>query len=432
MLDRAPRTGIIHGIVVQFMADRTFNKHVFLSSRHPEARLCPYTWCKFNRTKEPKAHFRYNGVWTNQKLKGEPMAHVHLTLEEDVLKELMLGKREEAVTKLLEQVFNSVLQAQATEQLNAEPYERSDERTTYRNGSRTRMLATRVGSLVLHVPKFRDGTFSTDLFSSYQRSEQALLLSLMEMVIQGVSTRKVSEITETLCGTSFSKSTVSALCEQLDPVVDAFRNRPLSQHYPFLMVDAISMKVREQHRIVSKGFLIARGVNDEGIREVLGFTVADGESEAAWNEFFLSLKERGLRDVDLVTSDDHGGLTKAIRKQFCGASWQHCQTHFSKNMLDRTPKKLQPELKVALTDLENAPDLSEATARKNQLIERYREEAPKAMALLDTRFDEITAVYSLPEPYRKRLRTSNSTPPASMKSCGAGSGSSVSSQVRPA
>src|SRR5450756_316733 len=167
------------------------------------------------------------------------------------------------------------------------------------------------------------------------------------------------------------------------------------------------MKAREQHRIVSKGFLIATSVNDEGIREVLGFTVADGESEAAWNEFFLSLKERGLEEVDLVTSDDHGGLTKAIRKQFCGASWQHCQTHFSKNMLDRTPKKLQPELKVALTDLENAPDLNEATARKNQLLERYLEQAPKAMALLDERFDEITAVYALPEPYRIRLRTSN-------------------------
>src|SRR5450756_2485241 len=335
------------------------------------------------------------------------MAQVHLTLEDDVLKELMLGKREEAVTKLLEQVFNSVLQAQATEQLNAEPYERSDERTTYRNGSRTRMLATWVGSLILHVPKFRDGTFSTDLFSSYQRSEQALVLSLMEMVIHGVSTRKISEITETLCGTSFSKSTVSALCEQLDPIVDAFRNRPLSRHYPFLVVDAIYMKAREQHWIVSKGFLIAIGVNDDGFREVLGFTVADGESEAAWNEFFLSLKERGLEEVDLVTSDDHGGLTKAIRKQFCGASWQHCQPHFSKTMLDRTPKKLQPELKVALTDLENAPDLNEATARKNQLLERYLEQAPKAMALLDERFDEITAVYALPEPYRIRLRTSN-------------------------
>jgi putative transposase len=149
------------------------------------------------------------------------MPQERLTLEDDVLKEVMLGKHEEAVTKLLEQVFNSVLQAQATEQLNAEPYERSDERTMYRNGSRTRMLATWVGSLVLHVPKFRDGTLRADLFTSYQRSEQALLLSLMEMVIQGVSTRKISEITETLCGSSFSKSTVSALCEQLDPVVDA-------------------------------------------------------------------------------------------------------------------------------------------------------------------------------------------------------------------
>jgi putative transposase len=168
------------------------------------------------------------------------------------------------------------------------------------------------------------------------------------------------------------------------------------------------MKAREQHRIVSKGFLIATWVNDDGFREVLGFTVADGESEAAWHEFFLSLKERGLAEVDLVTSDDHGGLTKAISKQFCGASWQHCQTHFSKNMLDRTPKKLQPELKVALTDLENAPGLSEATARKDQLIERYQEEAPKRVALLDERFDEITAALGLPEPYRKRLRTSNS------------------------
>lgn len=271
-----------------------------------------------------------------------------------------------------------------------------------------RMLATRVGSLVLHVPKFRDGTLGAELFTSYQRSEQALLLSLMEMVTHGGSTRKISEITETLCGTSFSKSTVSALCGQLDPVVDAFRNRPLSRHTPFLMVDAITMKAREQHRIVSKGFLIATSVNDEGFREVLGFTVADGESEAAWNEFFLSLKERGLRDVDLVTSDDHGGLTKAIRKHFCGASWQHCQTHFSKNILDRTPKRLQPELKVALTDLENAPDLNEATAWKNHLLEQYQAEAPKEMRLLDERFDEITAVYSLPEPYRKRLRTSNS------------------------
>ena len=154
------------------------------------------------------------------------MAHLDITLDETVVKELLVGNREDAVARLQEAVFNAVLHAEATEQLNAQPYERSEDRVTYRNGYRERTLQTRVGSLTLRVPKFRDGTFSTDLFKTYQRSEQALVLSLMEMVIQGVSTRKVAEITETLCGRRFSHSTVSKLCEDLDPVADTFRNRP--------------------------------------------------------------------------------------------------------------------------------------------------------------------------------------------------------------
>ena len=335
------------------------------------------------------------------------MAQINLTIGDDILKDLILGNRENAVAKLLEKVFNSVLQAQASEQLNAEPYERSEERTSYRNGYRTRSLTTRVGTMILHVPKFRDGTFSTELFSNYQRSEKALLLSLMEMVIQGVSTRKISDITETLCGASFSKSTVSVLCQELDPVVAAFRNRPLERHYPFLIVDAIYMKAREDHRIRSKGFLIAVGVNEDGNREIVGFAVADGESEEAWSDFFTKLKERGLKNIDLITSDNHGGLKKAIQKQFHGTSWQRCQTHFSKNLLDKTPKRLQAEVKAVLNDLYNAPSLQDAQARKNQMMERYREQAPKAMDLLDESFDDITAVYGLPAPYRKRLRTSN-------------------------
>ena len=335
------------------------------------------------------------------------MAQVHLTLEDDILKDLMLGNREDAVSKLLEKVFDAVLKAQASEQLNAEPYERSDDRNSYRNGYRTRSMTTRVGTLVLHVPKFRDGTFSTELFSSYQRSEKALLLSLMEMVIQGVSTRKISEITETLCGTSFSKSTVSALCQELDPIVEGFRNRPLDRQYPFLVVDAIYMKAREDGRIKSKGFLIAIGINEEGNREILGFSVADGESEEAWSDFFSNLKARGLRNVDLITRDNHGGLKKAIQKQFHGTSWQRCQTHFSKNLLDKTPPKIKAEVKASLTDLYNAPSLKDAQDRKEQMLDSYREQAPKAMTLLDESFDEVTAVFSLPAAYRKRLRTSN-------------------------
>jgi putative transposase len=336
------------------------------------------------------------------------MAQVHLTLEDDILKDLMLGNKESAVGKLLEQVFNSILQAQASEQLSAEPYERNEDRTSYRNGYRSRSLATRVGTLFLHIPKFRDGTFSTDLFNNYQRSEKALILSLMEMVIQGVSTRKVSEITETLCGTNFSKSTVSGLCQELDPIVHAFQNRPLERHYPFVIVDAIYMKAREDQRIRSKGFLIAMGINEEGSREIVGFTVADSESEESWNDFFASLKTRGLSQVDLIISDNHSGLKKAIQKQFHGTSWQRCQTHFSKNLLDKTPKKVQSAVKTDLNDLYNAPELKEAKARKQRMLDKYREQAPKAMDLLDESFDEITAVFTLPEPYRKRLRTINS------------------------
>ena len=335
------------------------------------------------------------------------MTQIHLTLDDAILKELMLGNREDAVAKLLKKVFDAVLQAQASDQLNADPYERSDERTSYRNGYRTRSLTTRVGTLFLHIPKFRDGNFSTELFERYQRSEKALLLSLMEMVIQGVSTRKVTEITETLCGTSFSKSTVSALCQNLDPIVESFRHRPLERHYPFLIVDAIYMKARDDQRVKSRGFLIATGVNDEGNREVLGFEIADGESEESWSNFFDSLKARGLRAVDLVSSDDHGGLKKAIQKHFHGAAWQRCQTHFSKNLLDKVPKKLRSEVKSNLTDLYNAPELEDAKARKQHMLETYEETAPKAMELLDEAFDDVTAVYALPQPYRRRLRTTN-------------------------
>lgn len=335
------------------------------------------------------------------------MAQVHITLDDEILKDLMLGNRNEAMAKLLEKVIDSVLQAQASEQLSAEPYERNDDRISYRNGYRPRTFTTRVGTLDLHIPKFRNGNFSTELFQNYQRSEKALLLGLMEMVIMGVSTRKISAITEALCGTNFSKSTVSALCSEMDPLVESFRNRPLDREYPFLIVDAIYMKARDDQRIRSKGFLIAIGVNKAGDREVIGFAVADGESEESWSEFFTSLKMRGLSRVDLICSDNHGGLKKAIQKQFHGACWQRCQTHFSKNLLDKTPKRLQQAVKSRLTDLYNAPDLQEAMARKQRMIDDFQAQAPKAMELLDACFDDITAVFALPEPYRKRLRTTN-------------------------
>ena len=336
------------------------------------------------------------------------MTQLNITLNEETLKELMLGNRDEALRKLLEAIFNAVLKAEASEQVGADLYERTDERQTYRNGYRERQFKTRVGSLELLIPKLRNGTFSTTLFANYERSERALVLALMEMVLQGVSTRKVSNITETLCGTSFSKSTVSKLCEELDKEVEQFRRRPLTKAYPFLIVDAIYVKARDAGRVKSKGLLVAIGVNEDGNREVLGFKAGDGESYEIWFSFFSELKEQGLHGVDLVVSDQHKGLVKAILEQFEGASWQRCQTHFSRNVLDKVPKKTQREVKVWLKDLYNSPNLAEARIRKDALVDYLEKYAPKAVEILDAGFDDITAVFQLPEVCRRRLRTSNS------------------------
>ncbi|GMA63073.1 hypothetical protein GCM10025859_35130 [Alicyclobacillus fastidiosus] len=271
------------------------------------------------------------------------MAQYQITVDEEILHGLFHG--DEGVGLLLEQVVNQILQAQVSEQLQATPYQRTGERQGYRNGTYPHTLTTRVGRLTLRVPRVRNGQFSTELFLRYQRSEQALVLALMEMVVNGVSTRKVTRITEELCGTSFSKSTISTLCKRLDPTVHGWNQRSLSKkQYPFLLVDALVIKIREDGRVRSRSAMIATGVNEEGYREILGLMLGDGESEAGWSKFFSWLKERGLNGVDLVVSDSHAGLVKALLSHFTGCTWQRCQTHFMRNLLDAAPKSLQGEI----------------------------------------------------------------------------------------
>lgn len=337
------------------------------------------------------------------------MAQYQITVNQELLHQLFLGdNKDSGVAALLESVLNQILQAQATEQLKAEPYERSDERQGYRNGTRPHQLITRVGTITLRVPRFRNGQFSTEMFARYQRSEQALVLALMEMVVNGVSTRKISRITEELCGTEFSKSTVSELCKKLDPVVNGWNNRDLRDtHCPFILVDALLLKVREDGRVRSRSTMIAIGINSEGYREILGLMLGDSESEASWTEFFSWLKNRNLRGVDLVVSDDHRGLVKAIRTHFQGVTWQRCQTHFMRNIMDATPKSVREELYPHLRAIVDAPDIETARLLLNQTLEKFEEKVPKAMQILETGFDDATAVLVLPEKYRRRLRTTN-------------------------
>lgn len=337
------------------------------------------------------------------------MAQLNITLDTELLHGLFTkDSKDEAFSKLLEAILNQVLLAQSSEQLGAEPYERSQERTAYRNGFRERELTTRIGTITLKVPRHRNGDFSTTMFQRYQRSEQALVLAMIEMVINGVSTRKIENITEELCGKSFSKSTVSKLCEKLDPIVTVFRHRPLKKHFPFVIVDAMYIKVREDNRVCSKGLLIATAVNETGHREVIGFQLSDSESETSWGDFFSDLKERGLTNVDLIASDNHKGLVKAIKKHFQGTTWQRCQTHFSRNVLDKSPKKHQPELKRYLRSIYEAKDITEARRLLCETLETFETLAPKAMLILEEGFEDVMSVMNLPEKYRKRLRTTNS------------------------
>src|SRR5947199_705974 len=235
---------------------------------------------------------------------------------------------------IVERVIQEILEAEMTAHLHAEPYERNAERRGYRNGYKSRQLNTRVGTLSLQVPQARDATFSTQLFARYQRSEKALAIALMEMYVEGVSTRKVREITEALCGTSFSKSLVSELAGQLDTELEAWRNRPLTETtYPYLSVDARYEDVRQRGQVVSQGVLIVAGVRADGHREIRAGTVADTESKATYHQVFRDLKARGLSGVRLVTSDDHRGLKAAIDRHFQVAGWQRCQVHLARELV---------------------------------------------------------------------------------------------------
>jgi putative transposase len=309
---------------------------------------------------------------------------------------------------LVTTVLNQVLEAQVTDQIGAQPYERSEQRQAYRNGSRPRTLYSRVGPLVLNVPQVRNGCFSTDLFSRYQRSEQALVLAMMEMVLQGVSTRKVSRVTEELCGTRFSRSTVSQLCMALDARVSAWNERPLGdQAYPFVIVDAMVIKVRRDEAVRSTSALIVCGINESGYRELLGLRLGDSESEGTWSDMFAWLKQRGLRGMELVVSDAHSGLVKAAQHYFQGVMWQRCQVHLERNVLGRTPHHLRTQMAAGLRRIFEAPDHTSARAAFSALATDLGVKAERAVDLLEEGLDDALAVLVLPEKYRRRLRTTN-------------------------
>jgi len=314
-----------------------------------------------------------------------------------------------------------------TEHLHAAPHEQTEHRQGYRNGSYVRQLTTRVGMLDLEVPRDREGTFQTSLFDRYQRSEKALVLALMQMVkidlmrsTQGVSTRRVTKITTELCGREFTRSTVSRLCEGLDEQVDAWAQRPLDgQPYPFVLFDAMqvgddtSPKVRRQVKVRRQGavrattVMLGVGIGADGQRELLGLHLAYGETEGGWHRFIERLKARGLSGVRVATSDAHAGLKQALHAAFPGLIWQRCQAHFRRNVIDQTPPPLRDRMHDRLDSILTASAPAPAREALHATMEALGGDGDAALDVLETGFDDATAVLTLPPKYRRRLRTTN-------------------------
>ena len=336
------------------------------------------------------------------------MAQLNITLNQDEILQLMQSDREGAFVKLLQESLNSVMKAESTEQLHAESYERNDDRAGYRNGSRERVLNTRIGSFTLRVPKHREGVpFKTAVFDTFCRSEAALVASMAEMVVNGVSTRKVNDVVETLCGTSISKSAVSDLCRDLDKAVNEFRNRPLTDSYPFVTVDATYFKVREDHRVISKALMIAYATNSKGIRDIIGFGAYPNESKDTWTDFLTGLRGRGLRDVRMFISDSHEGIKYAIAHIFPDTPWQRCQFHFTRNIIDKMPKKYQQGIASELREMFSCDTVENARMMRDSIISEYSDIAESAMSCLEEGFEDSMTVMALPKDIRKYFRTSN-------------------------
>lgn len=346
-------------------------------------------------------------------LKGEKeLTKINITVDYEELKEALTGSNMADHLKALSvMVLNAYMEAERDEHIEAGRYEQTTSRRDYRNGYYTRDYTLPIGSIELKVPRTRSGDFSPSIFHSYQRMDQAFVLSMVEMVVQGVSTRKVSEVVESLCGHTVSKSFVSSAMKHLDPQVKDFQERNLKEkQYLYLYVDATYIKVLEDSRSVSKAIYIAQAVDTEGFRDLVGFKVAGNESKDNWQAFFQDLKERGFQCPRLVISDAHEGIKYAVEREFRKASWQRCTVHFLRNLCGSMPKKDSEDAKEALKLIFRSSSLAEAQGFKRHfelLVEgdaRYNDTLRK----LDEGFMDALQYTNEPKSFHVSLRTTNS------------------------
>jgi len=289
--------------------------------------------------------------------------------------------RNDGMKNVITWFLNQVMQQEALNQIQAMPYERTDQRIARRNGIRKRSLKTLHGEVILDKPQFREVPFRTQVFDRYSRVEKSLRIAVAESYLQGVSTRKVQEVVSKFGLENISASEVSRIAKDLDEKVKEFLERPIEGEIDYLFLDASYFKVRSQGRYKNKALLIVTGIHENGYREILSAKVEDSEDEPAWVSLFEELERRGLKGVQLVTSDGHKGIQKAVEKSFLGASWQMCNVHFMRAVLKNIPKKdkaeVAYELREALEDESKMQILANKLDQKGysksaETIERFR------------------------------------------------------------
>jgi transposase-like protein len=314
----------------------------------------------------------------------------------------------DAVPEMVRVLLNSIMQAERSKYLQAGEYERSADRKGHANGYKPKTVRTRMGEITFAVPQVREGGFYPSALEKGLRSERALTMTLAEMYVQGVSTRKVKAITEELCGIEISASQVSRATAQLDAVLQEWRERPLGE-ITYLYVDARYEKVREAGQVRDAAVLVATGISPEGERQVLGVSVSLSEHETHWKAFLQGLKDRGMHGVKLVISDDHSGLGAARRAVLGSVPWQRCQFHLQQNAGAYVPKQaMRMEVAADIRSMFNAPDRKTAEEFLQAAIQKYAVSAPRLSAWLEENLAEGFTVFDFPLEHRRTIRTTNS------------------------
>ena len=300
-----------------------------------------------------------------------------------------------------------LMEMEVSQQIGAERYQRAEERQAYRNGYRERPWETRVGEIPLRIPKLRSGSYFPSFLEPRRRAERALLAVIQTAYVEGVSTRKVDDLVRALGLTGIDKSKVSRVCKELDEGVEEFRNRPLEADYPYLWLDALYLKVRQNHRIVNMAVVIAIGVRESGEREILAVDVGASEDEAFWKAFLRRLVSRGLKGVKLVISDAHEGLKGAVAAVLAGTAWQRCRVHFMRNVLTHVRKADNSMVAAAIRTIFAQPDQEAARQQLTEVVAVMKPRWPKAAEVLANGEEEVLTYMTFPVEHWTRIYSTN-------------------------